>query len=149
MTGDDASVISTVASRDSLEIIVDAEKPSLKTNDDNITNSAQTAPHAAKMRHGPTRCVGLDQMAMHMMASQGRSGVLFRRFDKANVKVLLGMEREIADLEEQLEVEERKRAIDEEAVGSLTGRLRTSMREYCESVSRLLTYPSNNNKSML
>jgi 7-keto-8-aminopelargonate synthetase-like enzyme len=135
MTRDDASVVSTVASRDSLEIIVDAEKPSLKTDDDNITNSAQTASHAAKMRRGPMRCTGLDEMSMHMMTSQGRSGVLFRRFDKANVKVLLGMEREIADLEEQLQVEERKRAIDEEAVESLTRRLRTSMREYCESLA--------------
>jgi hypothetical protein len=133
-TRDDASVISTVASRDSLEIIVDAEKQSLKSNDDNITNSAQTAPHAARTRRGPTRRAGLGQMAMHMVASQDRSGVLFRRFDKANVTLLLGMEREIADLEEQLEVEERKRAIDGEAVGSLTGRLRMSMREYCESI---------------
>jgi hypothetical protein len=130
MTRDDSSVVSTVASRDSLEFIVDPEKSYREVVDEKKYDSTRSSSHVEKVRRA-----GLDHMASHMMESRGRSGALFRRFDKANLRALLEMEREIADLEEQLEIEEGKRVVDEEVVRRLTVRLRKDMRQYCEFMS--------------
>jgi hypothetical protein len=132
MAADDASIISTVASRDSLEIIGDSKKSDRVMLEEKIDRT-HSSSHTEKMRRA-----GLDTMVSHMIESRGRSGALFRRFDKANLRALLEMEREIADLEERLEVEEGKRVVDEEKVENLARRLRKNMREYCKLSPRPL-----------
>ena len=71
-------------------------------------------------------------MATHMLDSRGRSSALFRRFDRANLRALLDMEREIADLEAELELEESRGAVNEVVVERLGADLRRLMKEYCE-----------------
>jgi len=128
MAVDDSSV-STVASRDSLEIMTDPEKSGGRVIDEK-PDRTRSSSYAEDMHRA-----GLDDMVSHMMESRGRSGALFRRFDKANLRALLEMEREIAGLEERLEEEEGRRVVDEEVVGRLAGQLRKSMREYCGLIS--------------
>ncbi|KAF2687995.1 hypothetical protein K458DRAFT_415066 [Lentithecium fluviatile CBS 122367] len=127
MAGGSASVRSTIASRDSLEIIeeptkIDYEKDNEKKEE---WSSVPSRPHRQ-------RRAGLNHMTSHMVESRRHSAALIRRFDRANLRGVLGLEREIAELEQILEVEENKTVVDEGLVRALEREMRKLVKEYYE-----------------
>lgn len=134
---DEESVISTIASRDSLEIM---EEP--KINHDSKTarrrdfkvDPEKSLPHVWEPAPPPrdNRRDGLDEMVDFMKHSRGHRGTLFRRFDSVNIRYLLEMEREIGELEMERErLEQTRRSSGGRKLGGIESELREKVKEYC------------------
>ncbi|KAF2244527.1 hypothetical protein BU26DRAFT_79390 [Trematosphaeria pertusa] len=145
MGAPDEDVISTIASSRSsisepaLHLDEDAKSAKIEITCEPLTPQDTTSGSDGDERvHawdcGKQRRALSGQLASFMAESRSHSGTLFRRFDRANFRGLMGMEREVAVLEERLERLEGGRMVKEESVRELERELRERVREYYEAV---------------
>lgn len=143
MGAPDEDVISTIASSRSsisepaLHLDEDAKSAKIEITCEPLTPQDTTSGSDGDERvHawdcGKQRRALSGQLASFMAESRSHSGTLFRRFDRANFRGLMGMEREVAVLEERLERLEGGRMVKEESVRELERELRERVREYCK-----------------
>lgn len=78
------------------------------------------------------RIRNFERVSEYMCKSRDHEGMLFRRFDRANARGLMRMERDIAALEEELRSIEGRPVVDKKEVEDVEGELMAMMEEYCE-----------------